>query len=324
MADEIILTAKRNPDVSLYHSAYKSKNKLNDSHLASIFTTISGNDMRDVITELRKLSGKEYEGSKLNLAAFTPCGVFSNPRSKTTLESFSNFFHFDIDAMGIPAEQLKGILSLDPFVAWMFISPSGCGVKGGLYIPESIMHDLEYKVFFAAAERYFRFQYGLTIDPACKDVSRLCFLSHDPDVYVNEESKNFPWVEFAEAEHLEPPKPPAKPGPIGPPRANAGADTSRIAIERCLDILRTATKGGYHYARLKAGTLAGGYVAGCVIENEGKILGDLYTLSFEISQNHGDSDKITAREQAAITDGFNYGVHFPLCELNGNRAAREF
>ena len=38
---------------------------------------------------------------------------------------------------------------------------------------------------FEAAQSYFSRQFGVVVDPACSDVSRLCFVSHDPALFFN-------------------------------------------------------------------------------------------------------------------------------------------
>lgn len=38
---------------------------------------------------------------------------------------------------------------------------------------------------FAAVTNYVKATYGLVPDQKCKDISRACFLPHDPQAYIN-------------------------------------------------------------------------------------------------------------------------------------------
>ena len=49
----------------------------------------------------------------------------------------------------------------------------------------------QYRKFFAELQAYYRDCYNLEIDEKCKNESRLCFLPHDPNIYVNEASEVF-------------------------------------------------------------------------------------------------------------------------------------
>ena len=110
--------------------------------------------------------------------------------------------HSDCEAL---REKLKG----DPHVLTAFISPTGAGLKVLMRIlPDSGAHDLS----FRAAKRHFKTRYALDIDN-CPDLSRLCFVSHDPEIFIRSGS-----AEILEPEEPEPAAPPpqrddeAKPG----------------------------------------------------------------------------------------------------------------
>ena len=64
----------------------------------------------------------------------------------------------------------------------IFISPSGKGIKCIVSIDiEAATHD----EYFSALSSYLDLNYGVEIDSACKDVSRACFLCHDPNCFIN-------------------------------------------------------------------------------------------------------------------------------------------
>lgn len=92
----------------------------------------------------------------------------------------SGYLQIDLDDLTESLPVLREKLKRDPYVAFGFVSPSGAGLKLGLRID-----DERHEVSFTAAEAYFKDHYGLQIDRACKDRLRLCFVSHDPDLWTN-------------------------------------------------------------------------------------------------------------------------------------------
>ncbi len=75
--------------------------------------------------------------------------------------------------------EIRAALETDPHVGAVFVGPSGQGIKCAVRIdPEKHLDS------FLSAERYFLEKYALTIDKACKDKERLCFVSHDPAAWV--------------------------------------------------------------------------------------------------------------------------------------------
>jgi len=64
----------------------------------------------------------------------------------------------------------------------LFVSPSGDGLKW--IIPIDIT-EATHQNFFQAIANYIREVYQLEVDKSGKDVSRACFLPHDPEAYIN-------------------------------------------------------------------------------------------------------------------------------------------
>lgn len=128
---------------------------------------------------------------KRRLPAVTLSGYADGLRKKASSEdrfTHSGCLQVDIDGLKSPAdaERIKKLLSEDPHIIAIWISPSGLGVKALLYI-QAQSDEEAHKTAFAAAERYFEEKYGLTIDPATKDTARLCYTSFDPDIIIREQ-----------------------------------------------------------------------------------------------------------------------------------------
>jgi hypothetical protein len=60
---------------------------------------------------------------------------------------------------------------------------------------------------FAGMRRYFAATYGIEPDAACSDVSRLCFLSSDPLLHINEAATPLDWRAWPEPPEPEPAEP---------------------------------------------------------------------------------------------------------------------
>jgi hypothetical protein len=120
---------------------------------------------------------------KARLPAVTASGVFSK-RSASALVKHSGILIADLDLDENPQlmepEQLAGArkrLCADKHIYFLFASPSG-GLKAGVKIDATDADS--HKAAFASVKDWFAQNHGLVIDKACSDVSRLCFLSHDP------------------------------------------------------------------------------------------------------------------------------------------------
>ena len=113
-------------------------------------------------------------------------GRFSKRSSKDLLEH-SGMICMDIDKIEDPQSKVDE-LRQDPHVIVAFVSPSGNGLKAIIAIPaDAEIHQHS----FESAKNYLS-TYGLEADESGKDVSRLCFLSHDPEVHYNPEAIELP------------------------------------------------------------------------------------------------------------------------------------
>lgn len=124
---------------------------------------------------------------KARLPAVTASGVFSK-RSASALVKHSGILIADLDLDENPQlmepEQLAGArkrLCADKHIYFLFASPSG-GLKAGVKIDATCADT--HKAAFASVKDWFAQNHGLVIDKACSDVSRLCFLSHDPQACI--------------------------------------------------------------------------------------------------------------------------------------------
>ena len=123
-----------------------------------------------------------YQGAKKQLPGFTPSGEFSY-RKDEFLVRYSGLLCYDLDGLDDVA-RIKAVAESDSFCVMAYVSPSGYGVK--LFLRWTDPHHDGHKRAWDKGRRHVESVYGVTItDRAGRDLSRLCLLAYDPDVYFN-------------------------------------------------------------------------------------------------------------------------------------------
>lgn len=85
-------------------------------------------------------------------------------------------------------QQCKTKIRMDDFVFASFVSPSGNGLK--IFVKVSSEKE-QHKETFLKLQRYFEELLQVEIDKSGKDITRLCFFSYDPELYLNENASTF-------------------------------------------------------------------------------------------------------------------------------------
>lgn len=140
------------------------------------------------IEKLRSLPTKaERNEIKKRLPMACISGVFKPTRKAENLVKHSGLICIDFDRQdNLEIEnwdEVKQELSKLPFIAYASLSVSGTGYFAVIPLKYPAYH----KGQFEKLKRDFA-KWGLTIDPACGDVSRMRCISYDPDPYVNEDA----------------------------------------------------------------------------------------------------------------------------------------
>jgi len=200
-----------------------------------------------------------YKKAKERLPQWTFAGTFAPTRAKEHLVRASGICHADIDHL-TDLDATKHRVMADPCVIYCFTSPRGDGLKYGVRIA-SVDSDEAYKHAWAALAATHQSAYGVTWDRSGKDVCRLCFVSWDPDCYVNL---------HAEIYDISPP--PAAQAPAAavstlqfwyaPVSGDRRARYARQALDRATQMIDQSVPGQQHYARCQAVYLLGGYTGG--------------------------------------------------------------
>lgn len=154
-------------------------------------------------------------------------GTFSH-RAASALLQHSGLICVDLDGLDGMTERVKEKIVAEPHTLAAFVSPTGSGLKVVYRVDPKRPH----KESYLAAEEFVKASFGLEIDAACKDVSRICFVSHDPEAFIADDAVPIPY-------------PPPKPQEFHP-RALGLDDRPGDAYDKSGHITELLTKHGWH------------------------------------------------------------------------------
>jgi predicted P-loop ATPase len=207
-----------------------------DFLLSDVMDAVKGGHWKKKINYYRSLPEnneseiKAKKTAKTSLPYFTGSGTFSK-RKDTGLKAHSGRLILDIDYVEDP-EEVKKMVGADPFTEYCFTSVGGEGVAVIVKI-DPTRHLESWK----ALSVYYKNAFGLPVDKATKDLSRARFVSYDPKLIYNENSRVF--------------------------ILQSKADTIK---NRCKKLIVDAPSGEVHNNLIKSSRLMGGYIAGGLID----------------------------------------------------------
>lgn len=148
-------------------------------------------ELRRRVEKVRKEKDHNKQGALKTalLSVFCVSGIFSQ-RKDAGLTLMSGVICIDLDDVkDVKAEKkrLRGY----PYVLSVFRSPSGNGLK------VIVLHDLTDLLRHKDLYNHLATEMGLTgrtdlkFDTSCSNVSRACFISYDPDLYLNKKASSF-------------------------------------------------------------------------------------------------------------------------------------
>jgi len=173
--------------VSTFKNCDKARDIVN-SDVYKVLDSIKEGKYKAVIAKTRLLtdSKKRSEFKWFNLAGATFNGKFSYRQAKDLIKS-SGLSTLDFDHVE-DLDKLISEVNNDSYTFASFVSPSGDGLKVLVKIPP-VDNDTQYKEYYSELSKHYS-KYG-EVDPANSDISRLCFLSYDPNLYLNSDSVLF-------------------------------------------------------------------------------------------------------------------------------------
>jgi len=167
---------------------------IGNTQLDNLICDIRNGKYKWQIEKLRKLVAegkqKDYDKQKKALYAFTPSGTFSSGRKQDLMKSYSNIIILDIDKLDqVTLKFAKEKVQNEKYTFAMFESPSGNGLKILVRVSTGREHHL---AAYNQAKGHYESILGLSIDRSGKDITRLCFVSYDPDAFLYLDSQPFP------------------------------------------------------------------------------------------------------------------------------------
>ncbi len=162
-----------------------------------ILERVKDGSSKELVKKIRAEKNKaERNEIKKNLPAVCFSGTF-NKRNDSSIIEHSGLICLDFDGYEKQKDLLqdKESISKDKYTYSVFISPSGNGLKVLVKIPQDVDNHVNY---FNSLENHYNSDY---FDKTCKNISRVCYESYDPLIYINENSSI--WETIEEVEYKE-------------------------------------------------------------------------------------------------------------------------
>ncbi len=166
---------------SFYYAPISNIKPFKDVSLSDIHRAIIHPLKYKTVTDELRAGNKSIKSQKMDYVTFSCIG---KERKNEAVISHSGLICVDLDHVGsIDAiNELKNKIQGYFTPALMFTSPSGDGLKVVFKIN---INDASHLDFYHALESFFKQEFNLQIDKACKDIVRACFLCHDADAVYN-------------------------------------------------------------------------------------------------------------------------------------------
>ncbi len=243
------------PQVSFYPDSTTTAGQV--LNLPEVLAGIKAGRWRAEVEAARAVIGNKaaYAAAKRKLPGFTTSGTFSTRKAEQLL-AHSGLLCLDVDNKDANADvdlvAARRAIEADSYTYAVAASTGGVGFFVLVPIPAD-----DHKGSFRALAAYYQQAYGVAVDRACQDVSRLRFVSYDPALYLNEQAATF---EETLAEASRPTSvPPVSAGQWRP--SARGEGYGQQALDRACDKVLRAADGEKRTVLNKMALLCGGYIA---------------------------------------------------------------
>ncbi|MBR6846840.1 MAG: virulence protein E [Bacteroidales bacterium] len=186
---------KNMPSFSIFRRPITNKHPYQVVNLIDVFNYIISDYAKDRTNELRTIKDdryrRQYKANKFDYCTFS--GIFSARTDKAIIQH-SGLICLDFDHLK-DVEAIFEALKEDTYfeTLLLFRSPSGDGLKWVISFHDSYFRYgkdgesySDYQVrFFAGLYNYIFNHYDVEVDRSCRNLSRACFLPHDPAAYLN-------------------------------------------------------------------------------------------------------------------------------------------
>jgi hypothetical protein len=245
----------------------------------------NGGDFVKTLKKIQECTDEtKQQELKKELPGVTFGGIFKQ-RVREKLIRATGLVTLDFDEKGV-------VPDISEYFYALWKSPRG-GYKALVKIP-IVKSDAEFKQYFFAIQKHFP-----EIDASGKDITRFCFMSYDPEIYINENSTL--WTKTLQ-DDLKP--------------ENKGHKSDLNKLNVALQMIDKSDIGNRNNTFLKAGRLMGGYVASGEI-NEADVLEVCYRAIFD-----KDPTDYKANYRTFLR-GIEYGKAEPLTGHEAKEIATE-
>lgn len=202
------------PHISLFsHFCQVEGNRSLEKVVAAIASDLFQAQVEEVRELMSKRKVELASQKKRQLLGFTVSGRFRGGRTMDHLVEYSRYLVLDFDKLApAPLQALRQALRHDRFVLAGFTSPSGNGYKAIVRVDSDLaQHEQAFEqvaCYFEQLLEPIMGPAGTGLDRSGKDVTRLCFVSYDPDAWIDPAKEVF---------HVEPT---ASPRPASPTTAS--------------------------------------------------------------------------------------------------------
>ena len=147
-----------------------------------------------------KASGRETEAKKLKrkLAALVIAGRCDGSHAETNLKQWSGDAMLDVDKCNGCVSEFLQVLKDTPWVKAAWRSVSYDGLKLVVRVEAESVD--EYRMAYALVAWHVAQLLAFPCDMSCKNPTRPCFASYDPEAFFRPDTEVFPWRRFV-AEH---------------------------------------------------------------------------------------------------------------------------
>ncbi len=268
---------------------YKSIRSTNPQKLllTDIFLGIKkGGSIKDLILKIRSTKDKKEQTKlKEKLGVVTFNATFSPTKKAEDFLSHNGLLIADFDGYNTAEELSKERkrLEADKYTLLCFLSPSGKGLKVLIKIPKT--NPERHKYYFEEYGKYINSKHW---DSTSQNVNRLCFISYDPDAFINQKSTLF------------------KPD-------NEKPKTLKNSIKFYRELIQNRNVNKWEYFN-KIAILVGGFSVTNSLDC------DSYEALNELIQGARDNASVIDQNIAEkqIRNGFNYGTTMPLIPTDEN------
>jgi len=180
-----------------------------DTRAVAVIEAVRSGRWREPVARIRAEYQRAGKSAVDELKKWLPgvlwCGKFER-RCNAGLVADSGLLCADQDNLGDRLAEVRERLLTSPHLYALFLSPTATGLKAVFRVPtDATLHARS----FGAVAAHVRQLCGDEVDLACKDLARLCFVSYDPDAFLNRDAVELPPL----AESPTPKKSAAVPAP---------------------------------------------------------------------------------------------------------------